>query len=685
VKKLIYSIFNKCAPAGSKRRDSIKATTEKLRDMGVLGFPFEDMENVPTSTAPQVSIIIPVHNKIRWTLMCLNSLKESGDSTPYEIIVVDDASTDSTNKRLSRIDGINVLRLEKNVGFLYACNKGLEKAQGEFVVYLNNDTEVCPGWLDALMSNFEDETVGLVGSKLVYPDGRLQEAGGIVFSDASGWNYGRFDHPMSSLYTYRREVDYVSGAAIAVRKSILDTTGGFDERYAPAYYEDTDLAFEVRRQGFKVIYEPSSVVIHHEGISHGTDLSSGMKAYQGANKQKFFEKWRAELSHHDGPEASNVTRSARRINREKGTILVLDSYPTWNHDSGSNRLFEILKSFRRRGYNVTLIPELHHRMPQYDQVLSDLGIQVWHSTPSEAQIFVKETSEDVVLVFAARPNNMERFLTMFAEFVPHAPLVFDTVDLHFLRNERAIELSDQNVAGHARFRHLQEKERELRLMEIADMTLVVSEFEKALLETLVTDSRVELLSNIHPKKTSQFSGGNREGLLFVANFNHPPNIDGINWFLNEVYPIIQEKLGDIPVRIVGSPKPDWILEKNLSSVEILGWVEDLDPIYDQSKVVIAPLRYGAGVKGKIGEAWNHGVPVVMTSTGAEGMRALHSENAMIADNAHQFAENVILLLEDDEIWQRISENAQEHVEKMFGLGSTENSLDIILDMKNLLF
>lgn len=605
--------------------------------------------------------------------MCLNSLKESGDSTPFEIIIVDDASTDSTQKRLSRIHGIKTHRLENNVGFLFACNEGLKIARGEFVVYLNNDTEVCPGWLDALVANFEDKTVGLVGSKLVYPDGRLQEAGGIVFSDASGWNYGRFDHPMSSLYTYRREVDYVSGAAIAVRKTILDKTGGFDERYAPAYYEDTDLAFEVRRLGFKVIYEPNSVVIHHEGISHGTDTSTGMKAFQVANKQKFFEKWHEELSSHDGPEASNVSQSARARFSDHNTILIFDSYPTWLHDSGSNRAFQIYKTLLNRGFNLILVPEFHNRIEPYDRLLSEMGIQVWHSSPEELSPYLEAIKENIVLIWAARPNNMQRFLSHFSRGLSQIPLVFDTVDLHFLRNEREIELFPSRFTK----RHVKqvqlEKQKELELMDFADATLVVSEVEETIISQLKPELNIHLLSNVHNSISNRPGVKDRNSILFVANFNHPPNKDGLEWFLNDIYPIINKKFENLVVKVVGEPKP--LIPSNLNNVHATGWVEDLTPLYATTRVAIAPLRFGAGVKGKIGEAWAHSVPVVMTEVGAEGMDPSASKSAIVASNSTQFAEGIINLLTDDDLWNEYSQNCALHVDLKFGVSQLETRID----------
>ena len=249
-----------------------------------------------TAANPLVTIVVPVHNNWDLTYSCLYSVLLNTHGISYEVIVADDASGDETKNITGHIGGIKVVRNEENLGFLRTCNRASREARGEYLLFLNNDTNVQHGWLKGLLDLFEnDDSVGVAGSKLVYPDGRLQDAGGIVWNDGNCWIYGRWDDPQKAKYNEAKEMDYVSGACILVRRQLWEEIEGFDERYSPAYYEDADLALEARRRGFKVMYGPGSVVVHFEGVTCGRDVKKGTKRYQEINREKFFAKWQEVL------------------------------------------------------------------------------------------------------------------------------------------------------------------------------------------------------------------------------------------------------------------------------------------------------------------------------------------------------------------------------------------------------
>ncbi|HYG34059.1 MAG TPA: glycosyltransferase family 2 protein [Clostridia bacterium] len=249
-----------------------------------------------------VAIIIPCFNGVGMTNACLESLFATlPRGAEVRIVVVDDASDDGTAACLRRWAGrdsrIIVLRNRTNLGFVDSCNRGARRAGAEMLVFLNNDVVLLPGWLPPLLRVFrESPNVGAVGGKLILPDGKLQEAGGVVFSDGSAMNFGRGDTDLDDpLYNAVREVHYCSGALLATPRRLFRRLGGFDDQYRPGYYEDTDYCFKLRVHGYRVFFQPESAVVHWEGGSGGQDQSGGMKQYQAINQAKFAARWKAAL------------------------------------------------------------------------------------------------------------------------------------------------------------------------------------------------------------------------------------------------------------------------------------------------------------------------------------------------------------------------------------------------------
>jgi len=253
----------------------------------------------PKTENPTVSIIICVYNNFIFTYNCLRGIMEHTDpSIPFEIILVNDCSTDETLAELSKIPNLTIYTNKKNLGFVLSCNKGAALAKGNYLCFLNNDTVVQQNWLSSMLELIEnDSQIGIVGSKLVFGDGDLQEAGGIVWQDGQTYHYGRRGSIKNKKYNYIREVDYCSGASLLISKSDFDQLNGFDEIYTPGYYEDTDLCFSVKYTLHKkVIYQPASIVVHYEGVTSGTNFNSGMRKFQRINALKFKNKWKVQLS-----------------------------------------------------------------------------------------------------------------------------------------------------------------------------------------------------------------------------------------------------------------------------------------------------------------------------------------------------------------------------------------------------
>ena len=677
-------MLTRVAPRGSARRRglarvaglavrTVRVVRRRRRPAEVV-VPLPPLALPISTETPLVSVVIPIHGNWELTEYCLRSIAVAMGDVPIEVLVVDDASPDDSRARLRAVPGVRLLELDENVGFTLAANAGIAAALGSHVVLLNNDTQVTAGWLEALLDAAAEPGVGLVGARLVFPDGRLQEAGGIVFDDGDGWNFGRGDDPERPQYTFRRDVDYCSGAALLLTPALLAVVPGFDERYAPAYYEDTDLAFEARRHGLRVVYEPRAVVIHFEGGTHGTDEAVGGKAQQVRNREIFRAKWAKELADqfpHDRATVDSVVLPAAR--RGRGTVVIVDHMvPLWREDSGSLRSRRMIDELIGLGYDVVLFPDNRGRPEPYTTELQEMGVLVWYGD-GDFLHYLKAIASTIEFVMIARQPIAAAHLHNFRSALPGVPFVFDTVDLHFLREMRGAALEQGSTE-----RAVVTRELELALMRATDATLVVSEAERVLLTGMVPEVEVFVVSNAHEHRAPvEPDPTGRSEITFVGSFQHPPNNDAMVWFLSEVLPLIEDAVGPVPVSIVGrQPAPEVVeLASRSASVKILGWVEDLTPVHARTRVAIAPLRYGAGVKGKVGDAWSHGVPVVMTGVAAEGMFVETGTTAIVADDAEAFAAGVIRLLRDDEAWRAMSLAGRRHVEARFGTAALRTALE----------
>lgn len=354
--------------------DSIKQErvikTDFVKPEGFLEFPM-------VKEPPMVSIIIPAYNQWEFTYSCLDSILKNSDGVSYEIILADDNSSDDTQFVNQFVKNIRVVRNIKNLGFLLNCNNAATLAKGKYIVFLNNDTLVQQDWLKWFVKTMEEHPdVGMAGAKLVFSTGELQEAGGIIFKDGSATNYGRFDWPGLSKYNYFKDVDYCSGACICLRTELWTKAGGFDPLFSPGYYDDTDLAMQVRAMGYRVVYQPKTMIIHFEGISHGVDLTEGIKSNQPQNQRLFYEKWKHELERNHYARNEN-TFKARDKGRGRHTILLIDYHvPGTSGHIDKQKYLMIIHSLIATGSKVIIMPEDFLKTEPDVDDLEQKGIEV---------------------------------------------------------------------------------------------------------------------------------------------------------------------------------------------------------------------------------------------------------------------------------------------------------------------
>ena len=656
-----------------RRRLRVAAFRPQIQQLIQSVEPFMPLSLPAVGDRPLVSIILPTCGKFAYTYHCLAALIAAGDGATFEVILIDDDPQGDTAARLAPYGNLHVLKNDENFGFVQSCNRGAATARGEYLVFLNNDTQVQPGWLDTLLDTFaRHPEAGLVGSRLIYPNGRQQEAGGIVFQDGSAWNYGQLDDPYRPEYSYLREPDYVSGAALAIRRDLFTRLGGFDPLFAPAYYEDTDLAFRVRAAGYRVYYQPWSHVLHFEGVTAGRDEAKpgGMKRFQAINQAKFLERWRTVLADHGARDQDLERQKERRVRRR---AFLVDVYvPTPDRESGSLRLVNLITLLQELGFKVTFAAVNLEAPSPYVANLQRQGVEVLYRPYVRSiahHLQVRGCEYDLVVL--SRADAAVKVMRDARRHCPQARIIFDTVDLHFLREQRLAGLT-----GDPRTRRLAERRRreELDLIAQADTTLVVSAVERDLLAQEAPKADVRVLSNIHRLPGCRAPFSERRDIFFIGAFAHPPNTDAVLWFCREILPLILRKAPELRFAVIGADPPAEVRALAADSVRILGHVPDVGPFFDGCRLSVAPLRYGAGVKGKVNQSLAHGLPVVATSQAVEGMFLEDGQSVLVADDPVSFAAAVLRLYRDQELWECLSAGGLAAMEANFSFDAARRAL-----------
>jgi GT2 family glycosyltransferase len=629
-----------------------------LRTRPVLEFPAVE--------TPDVSLVIPVHNKFEVTYHCLASLLLAPNRATFEVILVDDGSSDKTLDVAELVRGIVTIRHETSQGFIHSCNAGGKLARGKYVVMLNNDTEVTPAWLDELVHVFDHfDDVGMAGAKLLYPNGTLQEAGGIVWGSGDPWNYGRNGNPRDPRYNYARQVDYLSGACVMLPTALWHEIGGFDELYVPAYFEDTDLAFRVRDKGYKTVYTPFSQVIHFEGISSGTSVTSGTKRFQQINKPKFKNRWLSAFRG-NGPVGKEPDLAKDRHVRFR--VLVIDAAtPQPDKDAGSYAALQEMRLLQSLGCKLTFVPENLAWLGTYTEVLQRAGIECLYSPFSlSVSEVVERRGSEFDFIYITRYSVAERHIDAIRRHAPQAKVLFNNADLHFLRELRsAIAKKDKEMLGAA----LRTRDAELAVMRKVDLVLSYNEIEHAVILSHNLDStRVARCPWVVERPGSVPPFEARSGIAFLGGYGHSPNVEAVEYFVRDVMPLLRERLPGVELRLYGSNMPKEMVERfeDEENVSTPGWVPTVEEVYDGCRVFIAPLLSGAGIKGKVIGALAHGVPCVLSPMAAEGTGLRDGLEALIAGTPKAWVDTIARLYEDPSAWAALQQAAWIYTEREFG-------------------
>jgi glycosyltransferase involved in cell wall biosynthesis len=416
------------------------------------------------------------------------------------------------------------------------------------------------------------------------------------------------------------------------------------------------------------VYQPAAVIVHYEGQTAGRDLSEGMKRHQVVNQKTFARKWQAALDE----QAAFGAFFAARDRAPGGTYLVLDnSVPMHDKDAGSHFMFVLRRELRAAGHRVIFWPYNRYRMPRYCDELQQLGIEVRYGT-QDLDAFLRERGSTIDAALVYRTHVAEAHVDTLRRHGIRVAVFF--CDLESLRESRRliVEGSRGDAASVRSF-----EQTEQMLIAAADHVVVHSVAERDHLAPLRPASMQVFRLPLPTTIASTTAFDRRSGLLFVGSI-HPPNVDAVRFFVDAIRPLIAGRIDNPELTIAG--EVGQIVSKfgDPSALRITGHVPALDPYFDRARVFVAPLRYGAGLKGKIIDALVRGVPVVTTTVGAEGIGLEHGITAMIADDAAAFADAIVRLYTDRALWEGMRDRAAEHARATFGAESFRASMRELL-------
>lgn len=612
---------------------------------------------LPQYDSPEVSIVVPAYNKFELTYHCIASIALAFNKTTYEVILADDCSTDGTAEAETIIENLVVSRNPENLRFLKSCNRASKIAKGAYTIFLNNDTEVSSFWLDELINKMKsDPSIGMTGSKLLNLDGTLQEAGGVVWGNGQPWNVGRNVNPLTPEYNYTREVDYLTGAAMCIRSDVWKEVGEFSEELAPCYYEDTDLAFKVRAAGYKTVYVPHSVVVHFEGQSHGTDVTKGLKRYQVINEKFFRQKWFKEFRNNGTPSLENL-RFEKDRNIDQRVLVIDYATPMPNKDAGSYAAIQEMKLIQSLGFKVTFVPANLAHFGKYTTELQNMGIEVLYAPFYHSIDHVLDTRlSEMDAVYITRYDIAQDYMDKI-KLQSNAKIIFNNADLHFLRELRAALKSERDEILITKA--LETRDKELHVCRQADAVLCYNSTEHAVITSHILESeKLHITPWVLEEKVAGLGFKERHGIAFLGGFNHAPNGEAVEYLVNNIMPLLAKKRPEIILYVYGSNMPIEYKELETDNIKMIGFSETLDGVYHDHRVFVAPLLSGAGIKGKVLESMAYKLPTVLTNVAAEGTGLTHGISTLIAEKPEEWVDAIIKLYDDEDLWDKFSENSQ---------------------------
>ncbi|MBB03145.1 MAG: glycosyl transferase family 2 [Planctomyces sp.] len=630
----------------------------------------------PQFEKPTVSIVLVLFNRAELTYWCLQSCL-ANIRTPFEIVIYDNGSTDQTAALLDRLENVKIIRDPDNVGYVKAVNRGAEASSGEYLLLLNNDTQLTAGSIETAIEDLKaNPTIGGVGARLILPSGTLQEAGSIIWSDGSALGYCRGRQIEHYEAMFERPVDYCSAAFMMLRKADFDRFDGFDEGFSPAYYEEVDFCARLAEAGLRQHYNPKIVVLHYEFGSSGS--SDKALALQKRNRKRFVSRNTDYLARQYCNRTATPLEARTPTPKAKRLLFIEDRIPFTDLGSGFPRSNIMLHCMVELGYEVTLFPMANYKIDwaeAYRDLPRSVEIVQGHDCP-ELHQFLTERRGYYANLIISRPHNMAQLnelLTKDPELLGDTRLVYDAEAVFTMRELERLRLIGVSVSEQKRQQMLDE---ELHLVERADAVLTVSSGEAELFRA--QGKEVHVLGHAHEIKEELLTPvSTRKGLLFVGAVHDKgsPNAKSLEWLCEDILPAMKQQSGSpADMTIAGMMLDDTQKYCRKHGCEVLGRVDDLSEVYCQARVFVAPTQFAAGIPLKIIEAAAHGVPVVATGILARQLGWNHEEQLLVADTEEEFAACCLRLLQDDQLWESIRAKALEAVARDYSREGIKRTL-----------
>ncbi len=618
---------------------------------------------LPATDAPDVSVLLILHNQAELTFACLSSIRECLQTSAVrtEVVIVDNASGDATGALLERTRGARMARSRENLHFLKGANRAAAMARGRSLLFLNNDALLFHGSLERALETLEsDERIGAVGARIILPGGVLQEAGSIIWRDGSCAGYARGAPPTAPVAMFRRDVDFCSGAFLLTRRALFEALGGFDEHYAPAYYEETDYCVRLWEAGYRVVYEPDCAIMHYE---FGSGAQDRAVALQQHNQALFRERRRAWLEHQPAPEVGQLAARTRRIDGAPRILMIEDHVPHEALGSGYPRSNALLRELAARS-RVTLLPTVQ-REERWSEIRrsvpAEVEVALDHSRASLGA-FLRERRGLFDAIVVCRPHNMAALLAAGGGTEPvtgHAELIYDAEAVFSVRDALR-----RQVLGEPAIPAAFNLADEIALAQRASQVISVSVTEKRLFEDAGV-RRVRLLGHCFTPDPTAADFADRRDLLFVGAVHEEtsPNADSLRWFVGEILPRLRQRLGPaVRLKVVGLNRACTVAKLGGRGLELVGPANDLRPHFETARVFVAPTRFAAGIAHKVGQAAAFGVPVAATDLIASQLGWASGREILTASTAAAFADACASLYEDAALWARVREAALRRIE-----------------------